>query len=159
MCKKVEISGFFLKFYFTPQAPCFGEAAPFEKFSKNVDFSFWGKQCIVPRKWNQNCENHTLCYAAQCWYKWNICAIFFEKSFCPGPSIELAAERKGGEASRERSPHYKLHWWDIMRQSLGPPEKKKSKAQANSQPLTQNEWAKKCFKCDILYKSMFLSNL
>ena len=29
------------------------------KFSKNIDFSLWGKQCIVPRKWDQNCENHT----------------------------------------------------------------------------------------------------
>ena len=33
-------------------------ATPFEKFS-NVDFSLWGIQCIVSRKWDQNCENHT----------------------------------------------------------------------------------------------------
>ena len=32
---------------------------PFEKISNNVDFSLWGKQCIVPQKWDQNCENHT----------------------------------------------------------------------------------------------------
>ena len=27
--------------------------------SNNVDFSLWGKQCIIPWKWDQNCENHT----------------------------------------------------------------------------------------------------
>ena len=32
---------------------------PFERISKNVDFSLWSKQCIVQRKWDQNCENHT----------------------------------------------------------------------------------------------------
>ena len=32
---------------------------PFEKIANNIDFSLWGKQCIVPRKWDQNCENHT----------------------------------------------------------------------------------------------------
>ena len=29
------------------------------KNSNNVDFSPLGKQCIVPRQWDQNCENHT----------------------------------------------------------------------------------------------------
>ena len=32
-----------------------------EIFSKNIDFNLWGKQYIVPRKRDQNCENHTVC--------------------------------------------------------------------------------------------------
>ena len=30
-----------------------------KQISKNIDFSLWGRQCIVPWKWDQNCENHT----------------------------------------------------------------------------------------------------
>ena len=47
----------FWNVFFTPLA----SSGPLhsKKISKNVDFSLWGKQCIVPRKWDKNCENHT----------------------------------------------------------------------------------------------------
>ena len=36
---------------------------PFKKISNNVDFSLWGKQWIVPQKWDQNCEkSYIVCY-------------------------------------------------------------------------------------------------
>ena len=52
---KTKINVFWKKIL-TPLAP---SDSTVRNVFKNIDFSLWGKQWIVPRKWDQNCENHT----------------------------------------------------------------------------------------------------
>ena len=73
--------------------------------------------------------------------------IFLFLSVLADTSKELvAAERKGaGEARGERS-HYKLHWWDIMRQSLGPPREKEEQGASQQSAAHSKRMGQKMFQ-------------